>query len=207
MPIPRFPRAMRDPAVRSARAADVYAPHVAPINRLVDAIGLDLGVANLPYLDPTFGGIDASVLLMLKAPEADADPGRSGPRFLSLDNDDPVAARIFDTCHEVGLERSHLAAWNICPFPISAGTPNAREYNQAMPYNRQFLSLLPNLRTVVLLGAPARDGWARFGLRAVGAEIFVGASPSPPGINRPSNRASFETAMRSAAQSVSDASR
>lgn len=199
---PRYARAMQDPAVRSARATHIYAPHIEPINRLVDQIGKDRGLTNLPYLDPSFGGTDALVLLMLKAPEADADPNRRGPRFLSLDNDDSVAARIFDTCQEVGLDRSQLTAWNICPFPIAGGSPSTSEFDKAAPYNQQLLKLLPKLKVIVLLGAPARDGWRRMGIRTRATAIFEGASPSPPGINRPRNLQSYEAAMRAAADSI-----
>ncbi|WP_129978071.1 hypothetical protein [Rhodococcus sp. Q1] len=200
--IPRFPRAMRQPSVRADRAAHIYAPHVEPINRLVDTISNERQVENLPYLDPTFGGTEASVLLMLKAPEADADPSRSGARFLSLDNDDPVAARIFEACSKEGIDRSSLVAWNICPFPIVGSVPNAEELRRATPYNMQLLSLLPELKAVVLLGVPAKSGWKRCGFRVPGAEIIEGASPSAPGINHPGNREAFESAMRSAAEAI-----
>lgn len=61
----------------------------------------------------------------------------------------------------------------------------------------------PNLEVVVLLGAGARDGWRSSGLlRRTGAEVFVGASPSPSGINRQRNLELFEGAMRSAAEVI-----
>lgn len=198
---------MQNPDVRLGRAARIYSPHVEPINRLVDTTCDVRRIENLPYLDPTFGGTEASLLLILKAPEADADPGRSGPRFLSIDNDDPVTARIYETCRREGLDRALLVAWNICPFPISGAAPNVDELNAAAPYNRKFLSLLPNLKAVVLLGVPAKAGWKRCGLRVPGAAVFEGASPSPPGINQPRNMAAYETAMRNAAAVALDRTR
>lgn len=90
--LPRRARALEDPAVRTQRAAVAdRAPHVRPLNGLVDEIGADLGVANLSYVDPLYGGIQAELLMILTAPKADADPGRRGRRFLSADNNDPTA--------------------------------------------------------------------------------------------------------------------
>ena len=101
---------MSNADVRRERNDDRYAQNVEPINRLVDEIGQVCGVANLPHLDPTFGGVNASVLFMLKAPEADANPDLLGRRFLSLDNDDIVAARMFETCRRFDMDRAYLAA-------------------------------------------------------------------------------------------------
>lgn len=201
--LPDRPRTMRDPAVREQRLLCRMEPHVRPLNQLVDEIERERRVRNLPYIDPTFGGIHASVLLMLKAPEADANPVLAGRRFLSLDNDDPVAARIFSTCREVGLDRSELVAWNTCPFPIADARPSDEELRAAAPYTWDFVDWLAGLKVVVLLGAPARDSWRKYG-PPVGSRVKVltGASPSPPGINRPGNLESYEAAMRRAAEIV-----
>lgn len=191
---------MSDDDVRRERYDNRFAPNVEPINRLVDEIGQARRVSNLPLLDPTFGGVNASVLFMLKAPEADANPDLRGRRFLSLDNDDIVAARMFDTCRRFGMDREHLVAWNICPFPIRESAPDRSEFAAAAPYNARLLRMLTRLKAVVLLGAPARKGWYETGLGSItSATVFEGASPSPPGINRAHNLESYERAMSSAA--------
>lgn len=203
MEIPGAPRALASERVRYERLSRSSDPHVVPINQLVDRISVDRGAPNLPLIDPTFGGVGASVLLVLKAPEADADPSRRGRRFLSLDNDDAVAARMFATCVDVGLHRGDLVAWNICPFPIARSAPSAAELADARPYTARLLAMLPRLRGVVLLGSPAQKGWESGGFGSVtDAVVFRGASPSPPGINQQRNRESYEAAMAGAADLI-----
>lgn len=198
--VPTVPRTMSQPRVREQRANSRYLPHVEPINRLVDRIAADRNVRNLPYLDPTFGGTNARVLLVMKAPEADANPRRAGTRFLSMDNDDDGAENVFEACSRFGLDRSELAAWNVCPFPIRQGRPSDDELAAAAVYHRELLTLMPNLKVVVLLGQSAREGWPSGIAGRHGCMVLEGASPSPPGVNRPHLRASFESSISRAAE-------
>ncbi|MFH5230375.1 uracil-DNA glycosylase family protein [Antrihabitans spumae] len=173
---------------------------------MIKEIGLDVGSPNLPLNDPLFGGINAELLFVMKAPEADADPRLTNTRFLSLDNDDDGAANIFDACRRNDIARSRCVAWNICPFPIDGKNPSPSELRRAAPYTPRVLSLLPNLKVVVLHGGPAQDGWDHRLLgRRNGVKVITGASPSPPGINRQTNRSSFERAIRDGATHLSRA--
>lgn len=197
---PRTARRLADRRVREERTAHVYDPHVAPINRLVDRIVEQEGCGRLPYADPLSGGVDAEVLFVLRAPEADADPDRPGTRFLSLDNDDRVAALQFATFQEVGLPRMRTTGWNLCPFPIAnpGSAPTDAEVARSIPYHRALLGMLPNLKCVVLFGAAPRDLWPRRLHRHI--PTIVGASPGWPGIARPENRRSYDSAVVEAAR-------
>lgn len=199
--LPTAPRALASDVVRSRRARRIREPHVEPINHLIDRIAHETGNSRLPYLDPTFGGVEAELLYVLKAPEADADPDRDGVRFLSLDNDDVGAAIMFESAASNGIRRERCAAWNICPFPIVGSNPSSWELQQSVPYHVELVKLLSRLRVVVLLGRPARDGWSsrRFGVPRDVA-VVAGASSARPGIYTPANRQSFESAMRRAAE-------
>ncbi|CAM3983195.1 uracil-DNA glycosylase [Tsukamurella ocularis] len=199
---PTTPRALGDPRVRRERAEHVRDPHVAPINALVDRIAEREGCGALPYADPLSGGVDAEVLFVLRAPEADADPDRVGTRFLSLDNDDRVAALQFSVFREVGLPRMRTAGWNLCPFPLAnpGGAPTDAEVARAIPYHREMLAMLPKLKLVVLFGAAPRDRWPRRLHRDV--PTIVGASPGWPGISRPENRRSYDAAVVAAARAI-----
>ena len=199
--LPERPRSFANEKARQERAPYIKQPHIRAINELIEEIGSTVGSPNLPYNDPLFGGVDAELLFVMKAPEADADPQKSGTRFLSFDNDDDGAANIFNACAQNGIARSRCIAWNICPFPIAGSRPTASDIRRAAPCTRRMISLLPDLKAVVLLGGPAHAGWndGLLGAKRRSVTVFKGASPSPPGINQPKNRSSFEAAIHSAA--------
>ncbi|MFG3616647.1 uracil-DNA glycosylase family protein [Nocardia sp. NPDC047654] len=199
MKIPDHPRALSERRIRRERAAAaIEMPHVRALNQLVDRIEADTRSENLPYIDPLFGGVAAELLFVLKAPEGDADPDLRDRRFLSWDNDDVGAENFFRTCAATGLDRARCTAWNACPFPITGGAPSRFELGRAEPYTRRMLELLPRLRVVVLLGRPAQRAWQKMSLTGANIHLVHGASPSPPGINHPDNRRSFEAAIRTA---------
>ncbi|MEU2124569.1 uracil-DNA glycosylase [Nocardia niwae] len=198
MDVPDQPRALAQRRVRRERAAALEMSHVRELNHLISRIEADTGFANLPCIDPLFGGVAAEVLFVLKAPEGDANPAITGKRFLSWDNDDVGAENFFRTCAEYGLDRRRCTAWNACPFPIEGDSPSRSELSRAEPYTRRMLGLLPRLRVVVLLGRPAQHAWQRMSLTGADIHLAHGASPSPPGINHPRNRGSFEAAIRTA---------
>lgn len=197
---PSEPRAFADERARAERALHIWDERVRPINELIRKISQDVDAPNLPYNDPLFGGVDAELLIMMKAPEADAAPDKTGARFLCFDNADAGAANIFEAFRRSGIARDRCIAWNICPFPIQAGAPTASELRRAMPYTKELIELLPRLKVVLLLGSPPAKGWDQrlLGGRE-GITVVAGASPSPPGINSATNRASFESAVQQAA--------
>ena len=154
--LPPEPRALQDPTLRRARAEAAFtAPHVKPLNELVLEIETEQAATNLPLIDPTFGGTNARVLLMLKAPEGDATPRDHRAQFLSLDNDDPTAADYFQLTRDAGLDRTDLVAWNICPFPAEGKDPTATEVKRASRYHRRLFALLPKLEVIIWFGGVA----------------------------------------------------
>lgn len=198
---PGEPRAFVNDNVRRERSRHIRDYPVGPVNELIEQVANDCCLPSLPYNDPLFGGVDAELLIMMKAPEADANPEKTGVRFLCFDNDDNGAANIFEAFRRDGIARRRCIAWNICPFPIEGNYPNASELRRATPYTQKLIALLPRLRVILLLGGPAAKGWnTRLLGGRQGIEVLVGASPSPPGINSPRNRESFERAVQHAAR-------
>ncbi|ANZ25171.1 hypothetical protein A4U64_11165 [Rhodococcus sp. WB1] len=164
------------------------ASSVLELNRLVWRISKREGYTDrLPYLDPTYGGVDADVILLLKAPQADADPRRGTGRLISLDNDDEVAATLFDLFLELGIDRGRCVAWNLCPFPISKFDPDDAEIIRGKDDFKSFSELIHHPQSVLVLGSVVRDGWKKHSFDDVmpDAHVVFGPSPSPPGINRP----------------------
>ncbi len=197
--VPSSPRALSDPALRAQRTDQAkQAPSVLELNRLVWKISKSENTTDrLPYLDPTYGGVDADVIVLLKAPQADADPSRGTDRLISLDNDDEVAATLFDMFAELGIDRSRCVAWNMCPFQIDQFEPNDHEIVRGRKYFAAFVNLLRRPRAVLALGSTVRRGWRQhsFGDVIPGAHVVFGPSPSPPGIDRPGNRDALRAAL------------
>jgi hypothetical protein len=70
---------MGEQTFRHAQEADIYAPHVAPINRYVDELCQpDRGWA--PYVAPLHGGVNARVLSILRVPGPATQVGTARPR-------------------------------------------------------------------------------------------------------------------------------
>ncbi|MGW0017590.1 hypothetical protein ACWDUD_04625 [Rhodococcus sp. NPDC003382] len=199
---PRYPssaRALKDDALRVQRIQQAKeAPSVVELNRLVWRISQrEHRTDRLPYLDPTYGGVDADVILLLKAPQADADPNRGPSRLISLDNDDRVAATLFDLFRELEIDRRRCVAWNICPFQIRRFDPDDDELARGREYFRAFVELIHHPKSVLVLGAKVQDGWRAhsFGAVTPATRVVFGPSPSPPGIDRPGRRDELRAAL------------
>jgi hypothetical protein len=55
-------RRMSDPQFRQQQRDGVRAPHVTPINALVDELNDPSGRGWVPYVSPGYGGVDARIL-------------------------------------------------------------------------------------------------------------------------------------------------
>lgn len=195
---PTSPRALCDPALREYRFEQALRDHsVAELNNLVLLISRDAGCeGELAYLDPTYGGVDAEVILLLKAPQADADRRRGRRRLISLDNDDEVAATLFELLNELGVDRKRLVAWNICPFPIKNFDPSGVEFEKGKEEFRRFTELLRHPKKVVVMGSATGKGWREHSFDGVAPGLDPIFAPSPSGIDgRPRARQELRDAL------------
>ncbi|HEX5595455.1 MAG TPA: uracil-DNA glycosylase [Micromonosporaceae bacterium] len=157
------PRANRDPQTVEAKLARLSEPHIAPITRLVEEIRAIHGQANVPYVDPTFAGVDAQVLFLLEIPARAAAPEAA---MLSPDNDDWTAAQVWEFYQASGLRRDRCVHWNAVPWLTDGKRKPARaDIESAMPWLARLVYLLPNLRLVVTMGSVARQAFALYLLR------------------------------------------
>ncbi|WP_172398719.1 hypothetical protein [Gordonia sp. i37] len=185
--LPTSPRALRDPELRRRRVDEAKTVEsVLELNRLVWRISRrERCEDRLPYLDPTYGGVNADVIVLLKAPQADADPRRGEGRLISLDNDDDVAAVLFDLFAELGIDRSRCVGWNICPYPTVGFDPNSDELSRGRGDFDAFLRLLTRPKAILVLGSAVRRGWLDHSFdELLGSEMRVVFGPSPYGIDR-----------------------
>ncbi len=195
------------PAVVAEKMSRTRDPHVAALNGLADRIADSVGLphGHVPYVDPDQGGIEARVLVLLDNPSTKAEAG-TGSGLLSLDNNDRTARNCREAYARHGVPWSQVVHWNVVPFPVEGeknGGSTAAERARAVRWTREFVSLCPNLEQVLLLGAAARDGWARAG---IDRDLYVvpGKVPhcSARGLNSPGGRERFEAAIAQIARSL-----
>ncbi len=179
----------------AARRALLGKPHIAPLSAYVASLREATG-ETIPWFDPLDGGAGAGLLVLMEA------PSRRGIQngFVSADNPTPTGRRMRETMERAGLRREDRVIWNVVPWYLGdaarARNPTRAERRAGAPYLATLLPLLPNLRAVLTLGAPAREGW-----RSFGSDLPHIAAPHPSNTNlcaRPWLREEFERAVAEA---------
>ncbi len=155
---------MRDPQFRRQQIDDLRAPHIAPVNALVDELTDPAGRGWVPYVAPVYGGVSARVLCIQRDPGPKTHSGLGGSGFLCLENDDATAERFATLLDEADIPVSETLAWNAYPWYINR-QPRAAELEAGAEPLRRLLGLLPALRVVMLHGRSAQDGWKRLARR------------------------------------------
>jgi hypothetical protein len=116
-------RCIRDPQFMQQHLDGLRAPHVAPINALVDDLVDPSGRGWVPYVAPVYGGIDARVLCILRDPGPKTQSEHSGSGFLCPENDDASAERFATLLDDARIPVSQASG--ICRHgrPMSARKP------------------------------------------------------------------------------------
>lgn len=154
-------RTLGDEAVKSARLARLQEPNIAPLTVFAERIRRTSNPHEpywAPCFDPKSGGTGAQVLLLMESP----GPKVSQTGFVSLDNPDGTAENLSCLLKLAGLPRAKVLLWNIFPWQLSAEKvvmPTDDHLLEAVPATLELLSVLPQLRVVVLVGARAQRGW------------------------------------------------
>ena len=201
-------RTNRNANFLAAKLERLHQPHVAPLTAFVEQIRAETG-GEVPWFDPDNGGVRARALLLLEAPGA-RSTATTGPRstaagsgVISADNNDASAAAMWGLYREAGLEQDRIAVWNIVPWYLGSPTKiraaGRSDLELSQPYLHRLVTLLPELRVVLALGVPARDGWLRYLLTHDGPLLPTLACPhpSPRVLNtRPESRDLILAALR-----------
>lgn len=177
---PTQPRALRDPAAVARRRSLLTsgrAKALADYARTLRGIGR----GEVPDFDPLDGGTSAKVLFLFEKPGPMTSVNRSGERvgsgFISRDNDDPTAEATFRFMEEAGLDRRVTTVWNMVPWWNGTRAIGTDELKAGMGALDGLLTLLTDLRVVVLVGRKA--GRARSHLERRGLPVIESAHPSP----------------------------
>ncbi|MEP6755237.1 MAG: uracil-DNA glycosylase [Chthonomonadales bacterium] len=150
---------MKSPEYKHDQWLARYSPGIEPINRFVDEIYGANGL-NIPYVAPIYGGVNARMLNILRDPGPQAG-GDKGSGFISMENNDPTAARLYELCENSGLKSSDLMLWNIFPWYINE-KPTKVQLTEGLEPLKHILEMLPNLRVIMLHGVDAQRGWKMF---------------------------------------------
>ncbi|GAB3143370.1 hypothetical protein GCM10027290_19540 [Micromonospora sonneratiae] len=179
MDLTNRPRGNRDAETVKAKLARLGEPHIAPITRLVEEIRALAGRPELPYVDPTFGGVNAEVLFLFDTPTRAA--ATSG--MLSLDNDDAIAANVWEFSRASGLDRQRCVHWTAVPWSVDHGRGSRKverpDVESALPWLARFIDLLPQLKLVVTAGEIARLALSLYLLRE-DARLIPWLAVAPP---------------------------
>ncbi len=195
-------RRMRDPQFRQEQEDGLRAPHIAPVNALVDELIDPGGRGWVPYVAPVYGGVDARVLCIQRDPGPKTHSQLGGSGFLCLENDDATAERFATLLDDADIPVGETLAWNAYPWYINRA-PRAAELDAGAEPLRRLLGLLPRLRVVMLHGGSAQDGWKRLVGRHPGLESGLEVIPtyhtsSQAFIGPPKVRAARMAALRAA---------
>jgi len=184
------PKNLADENVVRSRLMQLEEPHIYPLTRFVVALREKMGAdAAIPYIDPWDGGVNAEVLFLLEAP----GPKAKNSGFISMNNPDESAKNFFEISRAAGINRKRIVTWNTVPWYIGSGQrirpANATDIAAGIESLAEFLTLLPNLRVVVLVGGKAQKAESLIRRVAPHLQVFASPHPSPMFVNRkPENR-------------------
>ena len=138
----------------------------------------------MPWADPDSGGVHSRILFLHESP-GPAAAVQHGSGFIGPDNDDQTAARFWRLARAAGLARKASINWNAVPWYVSATGRNLNAASadgaEALGYLHQFVSLLPVLRAVVVMGAFGEHRWLRYLRRpeSLVVALIVARTPAP----------------------------
>jgi len=130
-----------------------------------------------PDFDPFDGGAEAKILFLFEKPGPMTSAKHKGSGFISRNNDDPTAEATFTFMNEAGIERHRTLIWNVIPGWNGTRKVTAAELRSGVTHLEALIPLLPNLKTIVLVGGKAQR--AKRLLQPMCPHILTSAHPSP----------------------------
>ena len=151
------PMQLGQPGESELRRIFLNEAHMAPLKDFVKKLRKEMGFAvTIPDFDPMDGGVNAEILFLMAAPGIKAI--ESG--FVSCDNPDQTAKNLFELIGEAGIQRSHIALWNVVPWYLGDGgkvrAPDVGDIHEGMTFFPELIDLFKNVRAIILLGKKAQ---------------------------------------------------
>lgn len=147
----------------------------------------------VPDFDPAEAGICARVLFVFEAPGPKTKPSEGGSGFISVDNNDPSAATIWQLRKDADIREYEATHWNTVGWYMGDPTvkPNAQQRAEGIRELRDLTVLLHRLDVIVAGGriaqdafttAAKRNGWPKWSFQtSAGKELPVIPVPHPAG--------------------------
>lgn len=146
--------ALKSEFERERRRGMLDRPHIKPLVLFLNEIKYARGPnCEIPYFDPCDGGIHSKAIFLLESPGKKA----KGSGFISRNNPDETANNIRRLFIDAKLDRSKTLLWNIVPWYLGRA-PTDREIKEALPFLKDLVKMLANLRVIVLVGIKAWRG-------------------------------------------------
>ncbi|MGR3911495.1 uracil-DNA glycosylase [Burkholderia sp. SR8] len=181
------PRTLKYSEAVIARRMMLNEPHVEPLTAYVESLRAKHPTWEFQDFDPADGGVEADLLFLFEkpGPMTSRTSKRHGSGFISRDNDDPTAEATFRFMAEANIDRRRTVIWNIVPGWNGTIKVSSAECREGFAELKNFVALLPRLKTVVLVGRKASNAEAF--MKSLGLRVVTSAHPSPKvrSINRP----------------------
>ncbi|HCM9306944.1 TPA: uracil-DNA glycosylase [Enterobacter hormaechei subsp. steigerwaltii] len=175
---PTEPKSLKHESNIRYRQSLLTLSHMQPLTAYVENLRKRLGDnVFIPDFDPLDGGINAEFIFLFEKPGPQTDSRNGGSGFISRDNNDETAKSVFDFMGQIGLERSRTLLWNTIPAWDDSRAFKGFHVRDGIKFLDGLLPLLPNLKTIILVGKQAQK--ARKGLKARGYDVAVSDHPSP----------------------------
>ena len=175
---PTEPKSLKHESNIRYRQSLLTLSHMQPLTAYVENPRKRLGDnVFIPDFDPLDGGINAEFIFLFEKPGPQTDSRNGGSGFISRDNNDETAKSVFDFMGQIGLERSRTLLWNTIPAWDDSRAFKGFHVRDGIKFLDGLLPLLPNLKTIILVGKQAQK--ARKGLKARGYDVAVSDHPSP----------------------------
>lgn len=173
------PRTLRSPNAIALRRSMLTQQHILPLAQYVASLRKKHPDWEFQDFDPLDGGIHADILFLLEKPGPMTSPKgkKQGSGFISRNNDDPTAEAVFDFMMRAGIPRNRTVLWNVIPGWNETIKTTGLEVRRGIEELCNLLSLLPKIRTVVLVGGKAKR--ALPSLKALRPDLRICTSAHP----------------------------
>lgn len=143
--------------------------------RFVEQLRQQKPDCTVPDFDPN-GPLETTDILFLLMKPGTRGAGENNIVSLTA-NDDQTARNMRELFLEVGLGFNEVLLWNVCPWYDGKRGATREELSDGLVALETLISLLPNLRTVVLVGNHAHK--AEKLVSDCGLRVVKTAHPSP----------------------------
>ncbi len=165
-----------NPDILKKKYNALYSRHIASLTFQVQYYH-EKGV-NIPWIDPSDGGIQARILILLQSPEKI----ELTPRFVSLDNPCRSQQNLHHFLKQAGIKRKDIILWNAMPWltpsekKLSPGRKNIKRGTEII---KSLMPLLKDLTVVVLAGTVASQTRPFFEREYPHVTLLTMPHPSP----------------------------